>query len=60
MAEPFWEITIVNIKAGKIRYQGKGKDFSQTISTAGWEPGIYSILAIANNHRLTDKIMITK
>lgn len=60
MEDPIWDITIVNIKTGKIKYQGKGKGFSQTISTAGWDPGIYSIQAVANNQRLTDKIMITK
>ncbi len=55
-----WQLTIVQYETGQTMYNGIVKGSSITVNTTGWKPGIYIVMAKANENSTIQKLAITE
>lgn len=55
-----WQLTITQYETGQTVYEGNCDSQSITVNTAGWKPGVYVVIAKANDNTITQKFAITE
>jgi hypothetical protein len=55
-----WDLTIANVKTGKIVYDGHLVGPEVKLDTSDWEPGIYAFRAKIGDEVVTQKVTIGK
>ena len=53
-----WNMIIVNASTGQNMYECTSNESSRTISTVGWQQGVYVIIACSGEESVSSKFMV--